>query len=78
MKPCIEFLGYELDNQKAKCIKTNLEGGYHRPPMSNEELKVVFEKPFTIDELEYFNKTKTETVNKLLSNSINHSTSLSW
>ena len=41
--------------------------------MSEEELKLVFERPFTSEEIEYFNKTTIETVRKLLENSINHS-----
>jgi len=53
--------------------RMNQEGGYHRSPMSNEDLQHIFEKPFTKDELEYFNKTRAETVRKLLENSINHS-----
>ena len=54
-------------------FRENLEGGYHRSPMSKEELKLVFERPFTSEEIEYFNKTTIETVRKLLENSINHS-----
>ena len=50
----------------------NQEGGYHRSPMSKEDLKNVFEKPFKKDEIEYYNKTKKETVKLLLKNSINH------
>ena len=54
-------------------FRANLEGGYHRSPMSKEELKLVFERPFTSEEIGYFNKTTIETVRKLLENSINHS-----
>lgn len=72
LKPCVEFLGYHIDAHLAQCISQEQEGSYHRPPMSDQDLEVIFTQPFTEYELNYYNKTQHQVMQNLLANSANH------
>ena len=74
LKPCVEFLGFEMNQTLADCIRNEQEGSYHRDPMSKEDLQFVLTEPFTEKELDYFNRTKVEISQKMLENSVNHGT----
>ena len=72
LKGCTAFLGFQLNSEQGKCIGKDQEGGFHRAPMSKEDLEIIFAKPFTTQELDYFNTTKIQVMQKLLANSYNH------
>ena len=54
LRPCLEFIGIEIDKDKEFCIRKEQEGNYHRPSMNPEELDLIFNQSFTQEELTKF------------------------
>ncbi len=73
LRPCIEFLGYEVDAELASCIRQDQEGSFHRTPMAEESPESLFSTNFfTAQELDEFHTTGNELTKLLLQNSVNH------
>ena len=41
LKPAVQFLGYDINNELETCILKNQEGEYHRPEKSKEEINKI-------------------------------------
>ena len=72
LKPCVEFLGFEIDKHLAKCIKKDKEGSFHRSAMAEDELKQIFTKPFSKEEINVYNRTTHNKISALMKHSVNH------
>lgn len=54
LKPCVEFLGFHIDEHLATCIRKDYEGNYHRKPLTKDEQQTIFSNSFSNDELKHY------------------------
>ena len=64
LKPCLQFIGFDISPDKAQCIKEQQEGNHHRPPMSQQDLQLVINQTFTQEELQNFKETHQNVLNR--------------
>lgn len=65
LRPCVEFLGFHIDDHLAKCIRKDGEGKFHRKPMAANELRMIFSHSFTDDDLKHYQELHDDFVSKL-------------
>ena len=64
LKPCLQFIGFDMSPDKLQCIKEQQEGNHHRPPMSQQDLQLVINQTFTQEELQNFKETHQNVLNR--------------
>ena len=64
VRPAVNFLGFEINEELEKCILTNQEGTNHRPEKSKDEINRIlsFIPP---DDLERYSKIKEDVLEML-------------
>ena len=66
LKPVVQFLGYDINEELEQCILRNQEGDFHRPEKSNEEIDKILSR-IPKEDMEAISVAK-EHVLKLLNN----------
>ena len=61
----MQFIGYEITQDKEKCIQMEAEGKNHRPKMSPEDLNHVFNETFTQQELDEFENSYQDVLGRI-------------
>ena len=66
VRPAVNFLGFEINEELEKCILTNQEGTNHRPEKSKDEINKIlsFIPP---DDLKKYSKIKEDVLQMLIS-----------
>ena len=64
LRPVVNFLGFEINEELEKCIVENKEGDYHRPEKSKEEIEKLLSN-ISMEDLENYSKMKEDVIEKL-------------
>ena len=64
LRPVVNFLGFEINEELEKCIVENKEGDYHRPEKSKEEIEKLLSN-ISMEDLENYSKMKEDVIEML-------------
>lgn len=70
IKPCIQYLGFDIPADLEKCILKNQEGHYHRKSTSQEEKEEIYSK-FPKRDIKLAKKYKKQIFAELKKHSVN-------
>ena len=66
LKPCLQFIGFDISHDMESCINEEQEGNHHRPPMSQQDLQSIINQTFTQQELLNFTQTYQNVLSKVV------------